>query len=244
MSLRLKRSSEKIGLPPGTLVHIGERRIEESKITVIDYDTGTLQERSDVTLEGCIPFKEKPTVTWFNVTGIHDVQLIENLGKIFNLHPLLLEDILHTDQRPKVEDFDDYLFIILKMLSYDEEKNEMQAEQTSLVLGANFVLSFQESEGDIFDPVRERIRNGKGHIRSSGSDYLAYALIDAIVDNYFLILEKIGDRIEILQEDVLSDPGPETLQHIQKIKRDMIFLRKSIWPLREAISLLQRLESP
>jgi magnesium transporter len=244
MSLRLKRSSEKIGLPPGPLVHIGERRIEESKITVIDYDTGTLQERSNVTLEGCIPFKEKPTVTWFNVTGIHDVQLIENLGKIFNLHPLLLEDILHTDQRPKVEDFDDYLFIILKMLSYDEEKNEMQAEQTSLVLGANFVLSFQESEGDIFDPVRERIRNGKGHIRSSGSDYLAYALIDAIVDNYFLILEKIGDRIEILQEDVLSDPGPETLQHIQKIKRDMIFLRKSIWPLREAISLLQRLESP
>ena len=243
MAKLFKRVSKKIGLPPGTLVHIGEKKTEKVEIGLIDYDEGHFQEKASVTVEEAIPFKEKPTVTWLNVTGVHDVKIVEQIGKAFNIHPLLLEDIVHTGQRPKLEDFEDYLFFVLKMLTYDEEKNTLVAEQVSLILGPHFVISFQETDSDVFNPVRERIKSAKGRIRKLGSDYLAYALIDTIVDNYFFILEHFGEKIEALQEDVLSVPTPETLQIIQATKGDMIFLRKSVWPLREAISVLYRGES-
>ena len=238
-----KRSSKKAGLSPGTLVHIGEKKTEEVNISMMDYDESQIQEKGAATVGECLPFKEKPTVTWVNVTGIHDITVIEEFGKAFDIHPLLLEDIVHSDQRPKLEDYDDYLFIVLRILRYDETKEELQSEQVSLILGPNFVISFQEREGDVFDPVRARIRNGKGKVRKMGCDYLTYALIDSIVDNYFLVLEKYGEKIEILQEEVLSHPTPDTLQVIHETKRDMIFLRKSVWPLREAINALQRGES-
>jgi magnesium transporter len=238
-----KRSSKKAGLSPGTLVHIGEKKTEEVNISMMDYDESQIQEKGAATVGECLPFKEKPTVTWVNVTGIHDVTVIEEFGKAFNIHPLLLEDIVHPDQRPKLEDYDDYLFLVLRMLIYDEAKEELLSEQVSLILGPNFVITFQEREGDVFDAVRARIRNGKGKIRKMGCDYLTYALIDSVVDNYFVVLEKYGEKIEILQEEVLSQPTPETLQMIQRTKRDMIFLRKSVWPLREAINALQRGES-
>jgi magnesium transporter len=239
-----KKRSEKTGLPPGTLVHIGEKKAEKVNISLIDYDETQFQQKESVTVEEAIPFKEKPTVTWLNVTGLHEVKIVEEIGKAFNIHPLLLEDIVHTGQRPKLEDLEDYLFFVLKMLTYDEEKNTLVAEQVSLILGPHFVISFQETDSDVFKPVKERIKNAKGRIRKLGGDYLAYALIDAIVDNYFLILEHFGEKIEVLQEEVLSQPGPDTLQIIQATKRDMIFLRKSVWPLREAISVLYRGESP
>ena len=238
-----KRSSKKAGLSPGTLVHIGEKKTEEVNISIIDYDESQIQEKDAATVGECLPFKEKPTVTWINVSGIHDVTVIEEFGKAFNIHPLLLEDIVHSDQRPKLEDYDDYLFLVLRMLRYDEAKEELQSEQVSLILGPNFVITFQEREGDVFDAVRARIRNGKGKIRKMGCDYLAYALIDSVVDHYFLVFEKYGEKIEVLQDEVLSQPTPETLQVIQGTKRDMIFLRKSVWPLREAINALQRGES-
>jgi magnesium transporter len=238
-----KRSSKKAGLSPGTLVHVGEKKTEEVNISVMDYDESQIQEKDAATVGECLPFKEKPTVTWVNVTGIHDITVIEEFGKAFNIHPLLLEDIVHPDQRPKLEDYDDYLFLVLRMLRYDEAKEELLSEQVSLILGPNFVITFQEREGDVFDAVRARIRNGKGKIRKMGCDYLTYALIDSVVDNYFLVLEKYGEKIEVLQEEVLSQPTPETLQVIQGTKRDMLFLRKSVWPLREAINALQRGES-
>jgi len=238
-----KRSSKKAGLSPGTLVHIGEKKTEEVNISMLDYDESQIQEKGAATVGECLPFKEKPTVTWINVSGIHDVTVIEEFGKAFNIHPLLLEDIVHPDQRPKLEDYDDYLFLVLRMLRYDEAKEELQSEQVSLILGPNFVITFQEREGDVFDAVRARIRNGTGKIRKMGCDYLTYALIDSVVDNYFLVFEKYGEKIEVLQEEVLSQPTPETLQMIQRTKRDMIFLRKSVWPLREAINALQRGES-
>ena len=238
-----RKTSKKPGLSPGTLVHIGEKKVEEVKISMIDYDETRIQERDVASIEECLRFKEKPTVTWVNVTGIHDVKIIEEFGKAFNIHPLLLEDIVHTEQRPKLEDFDDFLFIILRMLSYDEATNELLSEQVSLILGPNVVISFQERDGDVFNPVRMRIKKAKGRIKKMGCDYLAYALIDAVVDHYFLVLEKYGEKIEILQEEVLSDPTPDTLQVIHETKRDMIFLRKSVWPLREAINALQRGES-
>ncbi|ODS39324.1 MAG: magnesium and cobalt transport protein CorA [Candidatus Altiarchaeales archaeon WOR_SM1_86-2] len=240
----IKKRSKKAGLPPGALVHIGKKKTEKVDITVIDYDEKNFQEKKVKTIEECFPFKDKPTVTWINIDGIHDVEIIEKLGKHFGLHPLLLEDILNTDQRPKMEDFGDYIFVVLKMLDYDENKDEIKSEQVSLILGSNYVISFQESVGDVFDPARERIRNGKGRMRKMGADYLIYSLMDAIVDEYFIILEKIGEKIEDMEEELVTNPTPETLHIIHKLKRDMIFLRKSVWPLREVINGMQRAESP
>ena len=238
-----KKRSKKAGLPPGTLMHIGDKKAEKTRITIIDYDEAQVQEKEIKNVEECFPFKDTPTVTWINIDGIHDVEVIEKIGKHFNLHPLLMEDIANTDQRPKMEDFCDHIFVVLRMLEYDEVKKSIKSEQISLVIGSNFVISFQESTGDIFNPLRERIRTGKGRVRKTGADYLAYSLIDAIVDNYFIILEKIGERIEEIEEKLVTNPTPETLKIIHELKSDMIFLRKSVWPLREVISGLQRMES-
>lgn len=238
-----KRRSKKSGLPPGTLVHIGEKKAEQVKISIIGYDETQFQEKEAKTVEECFPFKDKPTVTWINIDGLHDVEVIEKIGKHFGFHPLLLEDILNTEQRPKMEDFEDHLFVVLKMLYYDQEEREIEAEQVSLILGSNFVISFQEREGDVFKVIRDRIRNGKGRIRKAGADYLAYALVDAIVDHYFIILEKLGEKIESIEEELVTNPTPETLQTIHHLKREMIFLRKSVWPLREVINVLERGES-
>jgi magnesium transporter len=240
---RLTKRSRKAGLPPGTLVHIGERKVEKAKISLIDYDETQFQERQVKTIEECFPFKDTPTVTWINIDGIHEVDIIEKLGTHFGLHPLLLEDILNTEQRPKMEDYGDYIFVVLKMLYRGEGRNEIEAEQVSLILGSNFVISFQEREGDVFDPVRDRIRKNKGRIRKAGADYLTYALLDAIIDNYFIILESIGENIEDTEQRLAANPTPETLQLIHALKKEMIFLRKSIWPLREVVSGLERCES-
>ncbi|MBN2455346.1 MAG: magnesium/cobalt transporter CorA [Sedimentisphaerales bacterium] len=238
-----KRHSAKAGLPPGTLVYLGEEKMQPPRITVIDYDQNTFTEKELSKVQQCFEFKDSPTVSWINIDGIHEVRLVEEIGERFGLHSLVLEDILNTAQRPKLEDFDDHIFIVLKMLTYDEENTTTQAEQVSLVLGRNFVISFQERPGDVFEQIRERIRNAKGRIRKMSSDYLAYSLIDAIVDNYYLILEKCADRIETLEEQLVTEPDEKTLHQIHKLKREFIYLRKSVWPLREVINLLQRSES-
>ena len=243
MAKPIKKRSRKAGLPPGTLVHIGERKAEFVRITVIDYNEQNFQEKEVSAVEECLPFKATPTVTWINIDGLHKIELIEKLGKEFDLHPLILEDILNTGQRPKFEDLGNNIFIVLKMLSYSDEKQTIQSEQVSLVVGPNFVISFQESVGDVFEQIRDRIRNSKGRIRKTGSDYLTYVLLDAIVDNYFLILEKFGEKIEYMGEELVAEPTEKTLQQIHSLKREMIFLRKSVWPLRELISSLERSES-
>ncbi len=247
----IKKRSEKAGLPPGSLVHIGEKRVEEVKITIIDYDETHFQEKEVKAIDECFIFKDKLTVTWINVEGIHQVDILERLGECYGFHPLILEDILNTDQRPKMENFGEYLYIVLKML-YPNNKNtpadpkaeEIVTEQISLILGTNFVISFQEGmKGDVFEPVRERLRSSKGLIRKMRADYLAYSLMDAIVDNYFIILEKLGDKIEFLEEKLIASPGSETLKTIHDLKREMIFLRKSVWPLREVLGALERGDS-
>jgi len=243
MAKFIKRRLKKIGLPPGTPVFVGEKKIEKTKITIIDYDEKQFQEKEARTVEECFPFKDTPTVTWINIDGIHQVDIVENIGRHFELHPLIMEDIMNTEQRPKMEDFERYIYIVLKMLYYDEKENETKIEQVSLILGENFVISFQEMEGDIFDHIRQRIRNGKGRIRKMRADYLAYSLLDAIVDKYFIILEKLGEKIEGMEEDLVSNPKPEILHEIHRMKREMIFLRKSVWPLREVINGLERGES-
>lgn len=239
----IKKRSKKAGLPPGSLVHVGEKKTEKVRITLMDYDEKQFQEKEVATVEECFPFKDTLTVSWINFDGIHDEAVIEKIGTHFGVHPLILEDIMNTTQRPKMQDFGDYVFLVLKMFNYDEKNNEENIEQMSLILGRNFVISFQEKQGDAFDPVRERIRKGNCRLRRMGSDYLAYALIDAIVDSYFLILEKLGERIEDVEDELVSNPRPATLQEIHNLKREMIFFRKSVWPLREVISRLERAES-
>jgi len=239
----MKRAQRKVGLAPGTLVHVGEKKIEKARIRIIDYNETQLEEKEAKTVEECFPFKDKPTITWINIDGVHDLEAVEKIGKHFDLHPLILEDIVNTQQRPKLEDFGNYIFVVLKMLYYDEEKNELEAEQVSLIFGSNFVISFQERVGHIFEPLRERIRKGKGRVRKSGADYLAYALIDSIVDNYFVILEQLGEVIEDTEQELATNPAQETLQSIRVFKKEIIFLRKSVWPLRELVNSLERGES-
>ncbi|MDP8214415.1 MAG: magnesium/cobalt transporter CorA [Candidatus Euphemobacter frigidus] len=240
MARFIKKRYKAAGLPPGTPVYIGEEKAEKVRISVIDYDESQFQEKEVESVEECLPFKDIPTVTWINIDGLHQTEIIEKIGKHFGLHPLVIEDIVNTGQRPKVEDFGEYIFVVLKMLGYDDKKTEVTSEQVSLVLGSNFVISFQEKLGDVFETIRSRIREGKGRIRKMGVDYLTYALVDSVVDYYFFILEKLGDKIEEVEEELVSDPKPETLQMIHSLKRELLFIRKSVWPLREVISGLQR----
>ncbi len=238
-----KSRSKKAGLPPGTPFYVGERKDEKVRISILDYDKEHFEEKELEQVEECFSFRDKSTVTWINIDGIHQVDIIEKIGKHFGLHPLIQEDIVNTEQRPKIEDLGNYIYIVLKMFYHDEPDGEIKIEQVSLILGENFVISFQEREGDIFNHVRERIRKGKGRIRKMKADYLAYSLLDAVVDNYFFILEKSGEQIEELEDKVVSQPKPETLQEIHRLKRTMIFLRRSVWPLREVVSILERGES-
>ncbi len=244
MARIFKKRTTKVGLPPGTLVHVGEKRAERVRITVSDYDETHFDERRVESVEEAFGFKDTPTVTWINIDGVHDLDLIERLGTHYGVHALVLEDIVNTGQRPKTDDLDDYLFVVLKMLYRGTENNDVQSEQVSLILGNNLVISFQEQQGDVFDPIRDRLRTCKGRIRKMGADYLAYALVDAITDNYFVVIETLADRVEGLEEELITDPTPATLHAINTLKREVLFLRKSVWPLREVIAGLERGESP
>jgi magnesium transporter len=222
---------------------------EKMKITVIVYDETHFHETEVKSVEECFIFKADPSVTWINIDCLRQMDILEKLSKCYGFHPLVLEDIL-TDQRPKIEDYDDYIFIVLKMLYYDEEGDDVPGEatldmdQVSIILGKNFIISFTEKDVDVFNPLRERLRTAKGKIRKQGADYLAYSMMDSIVDHYFVIMEKLGDRFEKLEDAVVSKPEPGILPTIYNLKRDMLYLRKSVWPLREAISKMQRTDSP
>ncbi len=235
--------AKEVGLPPGTLIHVGEQKIEQTELTIIDYDATKLDRRDDVTVEECVQLRKTDTVSWINLYGLHDIDLIENLGKNFDIMHLALEDILNTSHRPKFEAFEEYNLIILKMLTFDDDSASVVDEQFSFIFGRNYVLSFQERRGDVFSGVRERLNRKSGRIRSRGTDYLVYALIDSVVDNYFHILEKIGDQLATLEHDLIREPTQDCLNRIYHFKNQLLLLRKSIWPLREVISEMQKEES-
>jgi magnesium transporter len=239
----VKQTSHKKGLQPGALIYIGEQKVEKVRIRVIDYDKDNLQEHEFETIEECFPFKNKSSISWINIDGLHDIEILRKLGAEFGIHNLVLEDVLNTDLRPAIDDYGDYIYITLKMLYYDETRNVIMEEQLSLVLFENMVISFQERVGDTFEPVRNRIRGGKGRIRNVGADYLAYALIDAVVDNYFYVLEKLGECIEGLEDELMNDTSDKTLRNIHSLKREMVLLRKFIWPVRELVNEFDRTES-
>lgn len=241
METETKTHSVKAGLPPGTLIHVGEKRTERTLLSLIEYDEKTFSEKKDATLADVAACTERPEVSWVNVIGLARTDLIAQIGDLFHLHPLTQEDIVNTTQRPKFENFDEYLFFVVKMLSI--EGGEVYAEQVSIILTRCAVISFQEQEGDVFDAIRTRIQTGKGRIRKAGADYLAYALLDAVVDGYFEVFEQIGERIEDLEEELVRDPTPSTMDTMYSLKRDLIYLRKSIWPLREVVSGMERSDS-
>ena len=226
---------------------ISEEKQEPPPVTLafINYENNLpIKEHQAPAFKEDMAFVNRPGVTWLDIDGVHQAEILEAVGAQVNLHPLVIEDIHNTYQRPKVEDYEEYLYIVLKMISWDEDSKEILGEQVSLILGQNYVLSFKEDPGDIFDPIRQRLREGKGRIRKMGADYLAYALLDQVVDHYFLVLENLGEQIEDLEEELVTNPDASTLQTIHHLKRELIFLRKSVWPLREAISSLERGESP
>lgn len=231
----------KTGAPPGTILYSGEEKTEQVKITLIEYNEKEFFEKNFFEIDECFSAVRQDMVKWINVDGIHKVDIVEKIGKLFNIHPLTLEDIVNTEQRPKFEDYDNYVVSIMKMLYYN---TELHAEQLSIILLDNMVISFQEVRGgDAFDLIRNRIRQGKGRIRRFGADYLAYALHDSVVDCYFSILEKIGDRIEAMEDELIKKPNQATLAQIHHMKREMIFLRKAVWPLRELVNNIQRSET-
>jgi len=236
----LHRSGEKVGLPPGTAIHIGEPRTEDVRLSVLDYTESRCDERHLERIEDAFGYRETDSVSWINVDGVHDAAKIEVIGERFGLHPLVVEDVLHTGQRAKLETYDDVAYIVLRMLSWDDARGEIDDEQVSLLLGPKWILTFQERPGDVFDELRDRIRTARGRIRREGVDYLAYSVFDVIVDQYFLILERIGEQVEELDDEIAGRPTPENLQTIRRLKRELLFLRKAVWPLREVLSSIRR----
>ena len=239
-----RRMTRKVGMPPGSLVYTGDKAHLPAKITITRYNDHAIVESKVDAFAECQMAAAPGEVTWINVTGISKVKDLERVGECFKIHPLVLEDILEVGQRPKVEDYDDYLYIVLNSIQPAPGGEKLVAEEISLVLGPNYLLSFYTGEDDIYAPVRDRLLQAKGRIRKFGADYLAYSLIDLVVDNYFVELEKFGDQVESLEDEVVAQPAPQTLRTVHRFKNDMILLRKSLWPLREVIARLERRESP
>jgi magnesium transporter len=242
--MKAKRLARKSGLPPGTLIYTGNKDLAaDAKITLFDYDEQHCTEKTLGKIEESLPFANASSVTWINIDALQMPGVLEASGKTLNLHPLVLEDVLNTEQRPKYEDYGDYLFIVIKMLDLEGAEKQITIEQLSLIVGANYVISFQERPGDVFNPLRERIRKGVGRVRKTRPDYTAYALLDAVVDRYFDVLDQIGEKVESLEDELVSNPKPTTLRSIHALRRELIFVRKSVWPLREVIASMQRSDS-
>jgi magnesium transporter len=239
----LKTTSQKAGLPPGSLVHIGEIPADAVRIKAFRYNEKDFEEIAAPDNDVLQHLQEKEGIIWVQVDGVHDPARISSIGEIFSLHALTQEDILNTDQRPKMEEFDNYLFLVGKILSFDEIAGAVQEKHFCLVLMANVILSFHESGTNIFTSVENRLQKANGKIRKKGGDYLAYSLLDAMVDNYFLVLGKIGAQVEELEEEILTEPTMDSLEWLHFLKRDLTILRKSVWPLRDVINSMIRSDS-
>ncbi|AOW21830.1 magnesium/cobalt transporter CorA [Urechidicola croceus] len=240
MSENGRKTSRKSGLPPGALIHVGSKKVDHVKVSVIDYNEDIYSEKICEQPSDCFEFKDSETVSWINIDGLHDTEVIAKIGNHFDLHSLTIEDVLNTNHRPKIEEFQNHIFITLKMLGISKNKTGIVHEQVSFILGKNWIISFQEQEGDIFDSIRMRLKERKGIIRDKGADYLFYRLIDTVVDNYFYVTDYISDVSEKLEEKILISPTQESLREIQKLKKQLINLRKITNPLREVVSTIEK----
>jgi magnesium transporter len=242
--LKGKKRYKKVGLAPGSVIYTGDKSSKELFIEAFDYNHEQCIYKELNNVEDIFEFKDSDPITWINLNGLNHVAEIEKLGHHFNLHPLVLEDIVSISQRPKIDEYDDYLFVVLKML-YNDENQAIVSEQVSFVLGKNYVLSFQEADGDVFDTVRDRIKQGKGKVRAMQADYLLYVLMDAIVDHYFSIIENLSDKIEDYESRIFSGQVDKSInKDIQDLKREVLRVRRAIYPLREVISRIEKHDSP
>lgn len=242
MARHYTKTREKIGLAPGTLVYTGEHTDEPVHIQVIDYTKNNYEEKKLRSVSDLKKYMGAKSVTWINITGIHKTKIVEEVGALFGIHPLILEDVVNVNQRPKLEMYDEYFFLVFKMI-HEKKHRLSEFEQVSLVMKKNIVITFQENAEDIFDPVRHRIENTKWRIRSRKADYLSYALLDTVVDHYFAIMEHLGQRVEDVESKVLNRADESTLKEIYQLKRELVGMRRAIWPLREVVSQLHKSES-
>lgn len=241
--LKQKKTSKKPGQAPGTLHFTGEKRLDQVSMNLYDYDVKQLSEHDITEIEDSRPYLESPSKTWINVCGLHDVEKLKHIWNYFELHPLIQEDIINTNQRSKIEEYPDHMFFVLRMMNFVEETGNLNVEQVSVVLSQNSVLSFQEDDYPIFEPVLHRLRNNAPRLRKEGPDYLAYALIDTIVDHYFKVMEKFGDEIEVLEDRILERFDESIPEQIHALRRQLIYFRKALWPLRDSLNILLREES-
>jgi len=244
MSKHLKNRLKKLGLPPGSIVYIGDIKDPRVRIDLIDYDKDSLVEKKDVGIKKCVELIKTPQNTWVDIQGIHDVNAVQEIGSHFGLHPLVLEDIVNSTQRSKLDDYKDNIYIVMRMLKINNEKDEVEDEQVSIILGKNYLISFLETGSQIFAPIKKRLNNPNSRLRNSGSDYLCYSLIDSIVDHYFEILEQVDQKLENLEEEIADKPNTKTMMKIQRVKREIALLRRSVWPMREVVNQFRRIESP
>ncbi|MBN1523779.1 MAG: magnesium/cobalt transporter CorA [Spirochaetales bacterium] len=239
MNRVLKKNNSTVGAVPGAVVHIGERKLDAAKVTVISYDAEKTEKRVITRLE-LLDSLDPGMFHWINIDGLHDVDLVQQIGEKYFIHPLLLEDIVNTTGSPKIDSFDNHLLVILKMISTSSAENVFDSEQVSILFGKNLVITFQEQEGDVFEPIRERIFTGKGRLRKKKADYLFHSLIDIIVDNYFIVFDKLSDIVEPLEDEIMDKPVNRHAHAILQLKKQLMFLRKAIWPLREVVSAIMR----
>ncbi|MCF7872342.1 magnesium/cobalt transporter CorA [Candidatus Woesearchaeota archaeon] len=236
--LKKRRKKDK-GLPPGTLIYTGEHTEEKINIEIIQYNKKQFSEKK-IQKQQLSKKIAKDKVSWINITGIHDPEIIEKIGKEFTINPLIQEDILNTNQRPKIEQFEKHIYIVMKMPEYNKETHKLNMEQISIILGKNYVISLQERKGDVFDTIRERIRQNKGRVRNKKADYLAYILIDSIIDSYYSLLEEFGEELEETEIKLIENPTITEQHKLNNDKKNLILLRKAVWPVRELIGSLQR----
>lgn len=240
---RTSKYKKHVGKSPGTLTYTGDKDSQKLFIESFDYGPDFISEQELLNIDDAFKYKSTDSITWININGLNHIQEIEKIGAHYNLHPLVLEDIVNTSQRPKIDEYEDYIFVVLKMLYYDTDEN-ITIEQVSFILGKNYVITFQEAEGDVFDTVRERLRAGKGRIRTMGSDYLLYALMDAVVDHYYIVSETMGNKVEDLEDLLFTGDVKEDLsQQVLSLKKELLKVRRSIFPLREIISRIQKSDS-
>jgi len=240
---RRPKSTNALNKAPGTVAYVGRKESSEIKLEVIDYNKDKHERFVFDNVEPAFNFENEENITWINVDGLSNTAEIEKLGKYYNLHPLIIEDIVNTNQRPKIDEYQDYLFIVAKML-YHKENGILENEHISIVIGKDYVLTFQEADGDVFDGVRERLTNPKGRLRNNGPDYLVFAILDAVIDNYFIVIEEISDKIETLEEQLFTtQPNDDITFEIQELKRTVLRIRRAVFPLREVISRLEKTDS-
>ncbi|WP_347550603.1 magnesium/cobalt transporter CorA [Pseudalkalibacillus hwajinpoensis] len=235
--LRRNRTQKK-GMPPGSLVYIGEEKTEEVTVSAIEFDDQDINEYNNISLDKLKSVIDSYKITWVNVNGVHNVQIVDEISKMIGLHPLTTEDILNTEHRPKIDFFEDHLLAIVKMLDLSATDTELDIEQVSFIMMEKTVITFQEKHGDLFDPVRLQLQESKGRIRKAGSDFLFYSLLDVIFDQYLIIMDEMDDRIADLEGMIMKEPDNHSLQDINEYKNTILQLKKTVWPVREVVNKL------